>query len=203
MDDSESMTEPIKKKSFGKAIGGVAGVGVFLAALGLALDYYYFTNGGIGPTTPPDSNSQGERPDEESNEPDPPSPPDTTPPPSPDALASIIVETAVSNTIYGKAVGDEYQMHNGHGYIKVAYGWSGRRANDTEVVGETCDIVVDITGPENIPSETYAQCSNHETDFFNASDNDMQISTPGTYEITVTDEKTGVSGSKEITILGE
>lgn len=137
--------------------------------------------------------------------------PTPTPPPAQrivpsDALSSIMVVSEMTTTTYGKVVGREdnlYQMANGWGHIQVAYGWSGLRADGTEIKSEACQILVTIVGPQPIPSERYGHCTNLQTDFYKADDNKLKISVPGVYKVTVKDEKTGVSGTGGFTILGE
>lgn len=119
-------------------------------------------------------------------------------------LASIEVASELTTTTYGEVVGQNlYQMANDWGFIRVAYGWSGLRADGTEIEADTCRILVTITGPESLPSERYGRCTNLDTSFFDASENELEISVPGTYQVTVLDETTGVSGVGTFDILGE
>jgi hypothetical protein len=121
-----------------------------------------------------------------------------------DALASIEVKSELGFSTYGKAVGENlYQMIGGFGRIQVAYGWSGRRADGTEITSTGCQIVVKVAGPQSIPAERYGKCTNQETSWGRADENSLEITTAGTYEVTVEDENTGVIGTGSFTVLAQ
>lgn len=121
-----------------------------------------------------------------------------------DALASIEVKSELGLTTYGKIVGEDlYQMVGGFGHIQVAYGWSGRRADGTEIKGTGCQIVVKVAGPQSIPAERYGMCTNLETSWGRADENSLKITKPGTYQVAVEDENTGVIGTGSFTVLAQ
>lgn len=122
----------------------------------------------------------------------------------PDALASIEVKSELGSTTYGKEVGENlYKMVGGFGHIQVAYGWSGRRADGTELESTGCQIVVTVAGPQSIPAERYGQCTNLQTSWGKADENSLKITEPGRYEVTVKDEITGVVGRGTFTVLSQ
>lgn len=216
-----------------RAVGGAAGLGVIIGILGLIQSMTGFTfglpasnpqgPGVVAPmsTTPsqnPLTESAGPRDDQTEVNRSPNTPTDTSLSreqssslPSVDqdltnldAVSSISVVSEMTTTTYGKVVGiNLYQMANNFGHIQVAYGWTGLRVDGTEIDSETCQILVTIDGPQAIPAERYGQCTNLQTSFYKADDNKLKISVPGEYEVTVLDEKTGVSGTSSFTILSE
>lgn len=89
------------------------------------------------------------------------------------------------------------------GRIQVAYGWSGRRADGTEITSNGCQIVVKVAGPQSIPAVRYGNCTNLETSWATARENSLEITKAGTYEVTVQDENTGVIGMGSFTVLAQ
>lgn len=94
-------------------------------------------------------------------------------------------------------------MIGGFGRIQVAYGWSGRRADGTELEGTDCQIIVEVAGPQSIPAKRYGQCTNLETSWQRSSENNLKITEPGKYQVTVKDENTGVIGMADFTVLSQ
>lgn len=222
---SEEKTTEAKKfplwKRWLTALGGVVGVVAILTLLQAFTDFT-IDDLWAGNSQPTETSANQSPPTQELESPSPspsstattsaPRVSPTSPPPTTlsaipsDALSSIVVVSEMTTTTYGKVVGREdnlYQMANGWGHIQVAYGWSGLRADGTEIKSDNCRIVVAIEGPQSIPAQRYGQCTNLETDFYKADDNKLKITAPGEYKVTVKDEKSGVSGTGIFTILSE
>lgn len=200
------------------AVGGVAGLAGILALLQAVTGFTIAGPPEKPPTSAPAPNSSPSGQSSESSTPSPSTPIPTSSArqttgsasaaePSfvpPDTLASIGVKSELGLTTYGKEVGENlYQMVGGFGHIQVAYGWSGRRADGTELAGTGCQIVVTIAGPQSIPAERYGQCTNLQTSWAKADENSLKITKPGRYEVTVEDEITGVVGTGTFTVLSQ
>ncbi|WP_369745613.1 hypothetical protein [Paenarthrobacter sp. AMU7] len=206
-----------------KALGGLSFLAVVIATITLLQAFTDFTLDDLLPKNPPTVASASQGPSQQASDGTSPSPagtgtPSTTPsrptsPPSTppaaipaDILSSIVVKSELGLTTYWKVIGQKenlYQMVGGFGQIQVAYGWSGRRADGTEIRSNDCQIAVTISGPQSIPTELYGQCTNLETRWARASENLLRITTPGTYEVKVEDKDSGAVGSSSFTVLAE
>jgi len=76
----------------------------------------------------------------------------------------------------------------------LGYGWTAT-AGGVEVDTETCQIKMQVTGPESFPAQRTAECSKSVGSPFNGGINSERIKIPGDYTISVTDEITGTTGT--------
>jgi hypothetical protein len=76
----------------------------------------------------------------------------------------------------------------------VGYKWSSRMSDGTEKTGKDCAMLVTVTGPENPPALRRQDCTVRGSNGFSNYGNIAELTTAGTYTITVIDEVSGVTG---------
>jgi len=119
-------------------------------------------------------------------------------------LSSFVVESELEPLVnFGKKVGPgEYQMWANSKSAKVGYVWSARMSDGTESDGQDCALTAKISGPVSIPSQLYSDCTHSSVNGFSDYGNVIDFTTPGVYQVTITDRLTGATGTTQITILG-
>jgi hypothetical protein len=124
----------------------------------------------------------------------------TTPsaPPIPTRVDKIDVYV---ETLQGRKVGPTTYAFDGNLDFGLGYGWHGT-AGGVEVDGESCQIRMQVTGPETFPVQRTAKCSEQVHSSFNGGINSERITEPGDYTITVTDEVTGTVGTAAFLLIG-
>lgn len=133
-------------------------------------------------------------------------PPPTTTPSTPAHTAPPISTAVDQISIYieplqGRKVGPTTYAFTGNQDFGLGYGWNGT-AGGVEVDGESCQILMQVTGAETFPAQRTAQCSRRVGSPFNGGINSERLTVPGEYTITVTDELTNTVGTATFTLLG-
>ncbi|MCX2714407.1 hypothetical protein [Mycolicibacterium sp. J2] len=103
--------------------------------------------------------------------------------------------------LQGRKVGPTSFAFDGNLDFGLGYGWHGT-AGGVEVDGESCQIRMQVTGPESFPAQRTAKCSERVHSGFNGGINSERITQPGEYTVTVADELTGTVGIATFTLIG-
>jgi hypothetical protein len=118
-------------------------------------------------------------------------------PPIPTRVDAIAIKV---EALQGRKVGPTVFAFQDNLDFGLGYGWTGT-AGGVEVDSETCQIKMQVTGPQTFPAQRTAECSKSVGSPFNGGINSERITTPGDYTITVTDEITGTTGTATFTLL--
>lgn len=129
-----------------------------------------------------------------------------TTPPRPTSSAPPIPTQVDQITVYieplqGRKVGPTTYAFDGNLDFGLGYGWTGT-AGGVAVDGESCQIRMQVTGPETFTAQRTAECSKGVGSPFNGGINSERLTTPGDYTITVTDELTNTVGTATFTLIG-
>jgi hypothetical protein len=103
--------------------------------------------------------------------------------------------------LQGRKVGPSAFAFDGNLDFGLGYGWHGT-AGGVEIDGESCQILMQVTGPQSFPAQRTANCSERVHSGFNGGLNSERITESGVYTVTVTDELTGVSGNATFSLTG-
>jgi uncharacterized protein YfaS (alpha-2-macroglobulin family) len=76
----------------------------------------------------------------------------------------------------------------------------GLRADGTKNNGDDCQIIVRVSGADTFPAYRTAECSKSSGSM--SADNAEEITVPGNYTVTITDETTGATGTADFRVLG-
>lgn len=106
----------------------------------------------------------------------------------------------------GYAAGDRvgpnmYSLGNA-GYASVSYGWRAIRSDGTFDESESCQIEARVTGPETLEAMRSAECTRGIGSVFTGSANHLQVHTPGSYTVTLTDQISGLEGTVQFQVVG-
>lgn len=83
----------------------------------------------------------------------------------------------------------------------LGYSWTAY-SNGVMVLGSSCQIRAQVSGPETFPTQRTRECSKDVGSPFSGGINSERITVPGEYTITVSDESSGISGQQSITVYG-
>lgn len=132
----------------------------------------------------------------------------TETPAAPPVMQSIVVDTVVATpAVPCCRVGPglfqlQESSRSATGYSTVVgYIWSSRMSDGTENTGEDCAMLVTVTGSENPPALRRQDCTVIRSNGFSNYGNIAELTTAGTYTITVIDEVSGVTGTGTFEVL--
>lgn len=123
-------------------------------------------------------------------------PPPPPPPPIPTRVDAI---TITVETLQGRKLGPNFFAFDGNLDFGLGYAYTAT-AGGVAVKDESCQIIMQVTGPEWFPAQRTAECSRRVGSPFNGGINSERITVPGEYTITVTDELTGTTGTARFTL---
>jgi hypothetical protein len=121
-----------------------------------------------------------------------------SPPPIPTRVDKIDVYV---EALQGRKVGPTTYAFDGNLDFGLGYGWRGT-AGGVEVDGESCQIKMQVTGPQTFAAQRSAKCSETVHSGFSGAVNSERITQPGDYTVTVTDELTDSVGTATFTLIG-
>lgn len=102
----------------------------------------------------------------------------------------------------GKRVGENKFQLDDAGQLTMSYGWRSLDQNGSVINESKCQIVATLNGPQVLPSMLSDKCSQGIAGFFYHLDNQLDITSPGHYSVSVVDELSGVSASLEFEVVG-
>lgn len=115
--------------------------------------------------------------------------------------SSFIIETKLGEpVIVGRKLGRDAYALGSAGEADITYKWTGYSSSGTKMDGTNCQMVATITGPQTFPTYRTANCSERFASSFNGHLTGLDITVPGTYTISVTDEVTGATASGSFTV---
>ncbi|WP_163689569.1 hypothetical protein [Mycolicibacterium gadium] len=126
----------------------------------------------------------------------------TTTTPSATPIATQVDKIDVYlEALQGRKVGPSAFAFDRNLDFGLGYGWTGT-ADGVEVDGESCQIRMEVTGPQTFPAQRSAKCSEEVHSGFSGALNSERITEAGDYTVTITDELTGTVGTATFTLIG-
>ncbi|NHA70280.1 hypothetical protein [Phycicoccus flavus] len=120
-------------------------------------------------------------------------------------LAKIVVDVDVDGSIaVGERVGPnlwQLSEFGGESLVELSVAWDGRDSDGITIEGEECQMLIQTSGPEDIPSFRSGQCTDGHHGALNAASNYIAISKPGKYTVTVVDQVSKTKGSTTFKVV--
>lgn len=128
--------------------------------------------------------------------------------PSAPVRFELVVDTPTVTAAGGGRVGTHRFQLDDWGdegpLVQVSPAWTAYSSDGSEYIEQDCDLVVKVDGPENFGPWYSAKCtkSSFWNGFGDANDSGTsEISLPGQYTLTLTDEKSGISTSLDFEVV--
>lgn len=118
-------------------------------------------------------------------------------------MAKIIVGTGYETPAVPccKVGPNLFKIDDKSGEASFGFHWSSRMSDGTENDTQNCAIVAKVTGPETPPALRTDECSVSGSNGFNGFGNYADVTTPGRYNVTITDQVSGVTGSVVVNVI--
>ena len=159
------------------------------------------------PTTPPTEGPTTPTTEDPTTPPPPPPDPPLTPQAVPERI-ELVIDTPSVAAAGGSRVGTTRFQLDDWGdegpLVQVAPAWTSYLPDGTEHREKSCDIVITVEGPESFGPWYSSWCSYNGWNGFGDAAEDgaaSEISLPGSYTITLTDEKSGLSTEVEFEVI--
>lgn len=131
--------------------------------------------------------------------------------PSPDRELSATDITSIKVTFddvvsvsVGKKVGPtKWQLEDWGGVptARISVAWQSRTADNLEVESDTCEALITLRGPTDLPSHRSDECSQDHKSGFREDSVTFEVLHTGTYTVTVEDAVSGSTGLGTFTVV--
>lgn len=122
----------------------------------------------------------------------------------PGGVATVKVDVDDASISVGKRVGPKKWQLEEWGdtpTVRVTVAWEARTAENARIDGDSCEMKISLSGPEDPPSFLSAECSQETRSSFNPTTALFEMTTAGRYKVTVRDAVSGVSESATFTVI--
>ncbi len=84
--------------------------------------------------------------------------------------------------------------------LGIQWDWVGLASDGTGKTGRYCQIIVNVSGPDDFRPYRTDECSKSSGSM--RAENAEEFTVPGDYTVTITDEITGATGTASFEVLG-